>query len=287
MPSHLTFLRSQVLIAAAAAIGVLWSGQVGAQPAATVLSAVAVAPDISAGVDAYANRRYQAAADALKPHEQTHGRAAGIVCEMFVQRLLSPDDARGAAACETAVRLADPHGLVWRAMAGRERRASLGLAVTEAASLGYLAQAAELGYLPAYGRLCEYHYGKKQLAQAVPLCKLAAGRGSPEGLYFFALMALEGQGVVQDFSKGRNALLLSARLNSAQALIKLAQLSRDGASGFRQDKSKAYSWVLLALAQAPDAPQVLALQQALAAELGPDKMATAQQRATDWQNAKP
>lgn len=282
----MTRLASLCFTLVAAAAAVSWTSLAAAQAATGTVTVAAAPQDIEAGIQAYAKGKYQIAADALKPYEQASGRAAGIVCELFVGKLVAPDDERGAAACETAARLADAHGLVWRAMAGRDGRPSLGLAATEAGALGYLAHAAELGHLPAYARLCEYYHGRKLLQQAVPVCKFAAGRGSPDGLYFFALMALEGQGVVQDFNKGRDALLLGASLGSARALVKLAELARDGSAGFTRNKSKAYSWILLASAQTPDAAPVLAMRQSLAAELDAGQMAAAQKRATAWSNAR-
>lgn len=242
----------------------------------------APAANLGAAMAAYAEGKFQQAGDALKALEENNGRAAGIVCELFVRKLLPPDDERGSAACETAGKMKDPHGLMWRGLAGRDGYASLGLSITEAATLGNFAQAAELDYPPAFGRLCEHYYRKQSFKQAVPFCKYAGGRGVPDALYYYALMTIDGKGVVQDFRKGVNALLLSAQLKSESALAKLSELSRHGASGMAKNPVKAYTWILLASSVDPNSKAIAEQKQSQAQEIGPDKVAQTQKNASAW-----
>lgn len=237
---------------------------------------------ITAALAAYEGGKFSQAAQLLKPIESTNGRAAGITCELFVRKLLPPDDERGQNACETAVKARDPHGLVWRGLAGHPGFATLGMPAGEGASLGYFAEAAELDYPPAIGRLCEYYYGKSKFQEAVSFCTYSAAREVPEALYYYGLMSLDGKGVVQDSQKALKALLLSAQRNYAPALLKLSEMSRDGTSGLPKNPVKAYSWALLALAAEPESKQIEDTKQTLAKELEDNKLSIAQKNAAAW-----
>ncbi len=251
-----------------------------------VVSAQNTVPaELGAALKAYEGRQYQQAADQLKAFEQSNGRAAGVVCELLVRKLLVADDERGQAACNLAAQMHDPHGLVWRGMAGRNGYAAFSLPVSEALTLGFLAEAAELDYAPAYARLCESYYQKSRFQQAAPFCKYAAAKGVPEGLYYFGLMSFDGKGVVQDFQKGHSAMLLSGQSRHAPALLKLAEMARDGANGVDKNPVKAYAWTLLASAADPDAPAIRNIKQALASDIGEQGVAQAQKSAAAWQSS--
>lgn len=250
-------------------------------------SALATDKVVAGAVAAYTNRQFQQAADQLKAVEAANGRAAGLVCEMFVRKLLPADDERAQAACDTAAKAHDAHGLVWRALVGRQGNPAFNLPVSEALAMGYLAEAAELDYPPAFGRLCEMFFTKAKFQQAISFCQYSAAKAVPEGLYYFGLMSLEGKGVVQDFRKGHDALLLSAQTRHAPALLKLAEMARDGGAGQDKNPTVAYAWLLLASAADPDAVAIRNAKQSLAARLDEQQVKVAQKRAADWQPALP
>lgn len=289
MPNKLIFRIVAGTLLALTIVSSLQAQQLTMAPG-TTLPAPPAAPPVNAlsgAITAYGEGKFQQAADMFKPEEGANGVAAGVVCELFVRKLLPPDDERGSAACEYATKAGDPNGLVWRALAGRNGYATLGIAVTETASLGYLAQAAEMDYAPAQGQLCEHFYTRKNFQQALPFCKYAGGRGIADALYYFAQMTLEGKGVVQDFRKGTDILLLSAQLRSALALTKLAELSRDGATGIPKNPVKAYAWILLASSADPNSKTIAAEKQALARNLSESKIAAAQANAAAWPLVRP
>jgi TPR repeat protein len=231
---------------------------------------------------AYEAGKFEQAGELLKALEDKDARAAGVTCELLVRKLLPRDDERGQQACETAVKGHDPHGLMWRSRAGERGFATLGFSSSDVAALGYLAEAAEAGYPPAFARLCERFLRKGEFQKAAPFCKFAAARDVPEGLYQYSIMLLEGKGVVQDFKKGMTALTLSAQLNYAPAYAKLSELARNGASGVPKDPIKAYGWLLLATAADPDSKELAGAKESLAGEIGAAKVSTAQKNAAMW-----
>lgn len=249
---------------------------------ATAVSAQPQTVDFDSATTAYAEFKYERVANILESVEKINGRAAGIICELFVRKLLPPDDERGSAACDYAVSMKDAHGLVWRGIAGREGLPSLGMQVTEAAALGYFAQAAELDYPPAFGRLCEHYYKKKLFQQASAYCKYAGSRGIADGLYYHALMTIEGNGAVQNFKKGMELLLLGASLRSAPSLLKLAEYCRDGSAGFGKNPVKAYSWILVASSVDPDSNLIATAKQSLAQGLSDSQISYSQKNAANW-----
>ena len=275
---------SALLVTSSIAVAV--PAQTPIQPLTQTPPTPTVPAELASALNAYSQGKYQVAGNALKEIESVNARAAGLVCELFVDKLLPPDEERGSSACATAVRLSDPNGLVWRGLAGHDQYASLGMQITEVSSLGFLASAAELNHVPAFSRLCAHYHSKKQFQEALPFCKYAAGRDSAEGLYYFGVMTGEGQGVVQDNRKSVDSLLLAARMGSAQALIRLAQLSRNGTGGLSQNKVKAYAWVLLASSQESDSRPISDLREAIARELDEAGIADAQKAANAWSKAQ-
>lgn len=250
---------------------------------ALATATVATAAPIDDTIAAYENGKFEQAGALLKTLEDQDARAAGLTCELLVRKLLPRDDERGQQVCEFAVKGHDPHGLMWRALAGERGMATLGFPTSDVAALGYLAESAEAGYPPAFGRLCERFYRKGEFQKAVPFCKYAAAKEVPEALYNYSLMLMEGKGVVQDFNKGMTGLTLAAQLNHAPAYAKLAELARSGANGAPKDPIKAYGWLLLATAADPDSKALATEKASLAKEIGEGKVATAQKNAAKWQ----
>jgi len=250
---------------------------------AITFGALAHAAPIDDALAAYESSKFDQAGDLLKALEDKDPRAAGVTCELLVRKLLPRDDERGQQACETAVKGHDPHGLMWRSRAGERGFATLGFPPSDVAALGYLAEAAEAGYPPAFARLCERFLRKGEAQKAAPFCKYAAASNVPEGLYQYSMMLLEGKGVVQDFKKAMVALTLSAQLNHAPAYATLAELARNGANGTPKDPIKAYAWLLLATAADPDSQELAVARESLAKEIGESRVSTAQKNAAKWQ----
>ena len=252
----------------------------------TTSAGLASAGTMADALALYDKGDFNKAAEVARSLNPVPPQGLGTLCELAVRKLVISDRQKDLQTCKDAVGANDPHGLVWYGIAQFDGNEWLGIEKNQAIGLGYLAQAVQDNYPIASATLCGIYYKVEEFARATPFCKVAAGIGKgPKGLYYLALMNLEGKGTIQDFGKGKKFALASASFNSEAAYNLLGDMSRDGTFGTPKDLVAAYSWYVLATAAAPDWNKPREARDAL--KLNAEQIEAAQKLASEWKHSSP
>ena len=231
----------------------------------------------------YDQSNFGKAAETFRAIKPTPTQALGALCGMAVTKKAISDSKSDLQYCKDGVAANDSYAIVlfgWANLYGNEW---LGLQKNPTLGLGYLGKAAIDNFPLASEVLCDYFYRESKFSRAAPFCKVAAASNMSRGLYYMALMNLNGKGTVQDFEKGRNFALLSASLDLFDAYMLLGDISKTGSYGQQKDLVAAYAWYALAGAAAPDSDAPNSIRNALG--LDSAKITEAQKIAGKWKKS--
>lgn len=206
--------------------------------------------------------------------------ALGALCRLALMKKAISDPAADLDYCNQGVAANDPESLVWMGIAFLEGNDRMGITKDKTLGYGYISKAAIEGFVLANDVLCHSLYVESGFARATPFCKVAAASGLDSGLYYLAVMSIEGKGAIQDFEKGRNFALLSASMNNYPAYMLLGNIAKSGKFGKPKDYVAAYSWYLLAGAVASDTNEPQEMRDEL--KLDASNIEAAQKMAATW-----
>ena len=247
---------------------------------ASIALPVSAAP-IDDAWTAYDSGNYNKAAELFRKIQTPPPKALGAICSMAVlKRSVSTPDA-DLKSCKDGLAQNDPAAYMAMGLAHLYGNDWLKLDKDEKIGLGYLGNSVTLGYEVADDYLCSYYYETSSFAKASPFCKVSASAGLPDGLYHLALMSIQGNGVVQDFKRGRQFALLSASMNNARAFMLLGDMSANKKYG-KPKVEGAYAWYSLATAAAPDWTDPKTARDQL--NLNPTQIEEAQKIAEAWKS---
>ncbi len=249
-----------------------------------LISNNAIAKPIDDAWAAYDAGDFNKAAEIFRKLESPSPKALGALCQMAVlKRSISRSDA-DMKYCQDAINQKDPNAYAVMGLAYLEGNDWLGIEKNERLGLGYLGNAVILGYAVADDFLCRHYYESANYGVAAPFCKVAAASALPNGLYYLALMSVEGNGAVQDFKRGKQFALLSASMNYAPAFILLGNMASTSKYGKPQVEAS-YAWYLLASASMPDMTQARTARDQLG--LNHEQIEKAQTIAHEWKLKAP
>lgn len=242
--------------------------------------ATASAATLEEGWALYDSSNFSKSAEVFRSLKPIPPIALGALCRLAVMKSAISDPATDMEYCNQGVAANDPESLVWMGIAAVEGSDRMGIAVDKTLGYGYLSKASIAGFPVANDVLCYYLSESGDLGHATPFCKVAAASGQNNGLYYLAVMSIEGKGAIQDFEKGRDFALLSASMNNYSAYMLLGNIAKSGKYGKPKDFVAAYAWYLLAgaVASGNNEPQKLRDELGLDAE----KIAQAQKMAATW-----
>lgn len=152
-----------------------------------------------------------------------------------------------------------------------------------AQQLDALTRQADEGDIGAQSELANrYHLGdgiSRDAAQAAFWYGKLADKGVAEAQLTLGLLYIRGDGIERDNSRALHWLNLAAeqRLAPAQYLLGVAHAEGHGVA---PDRVKAYMWYEIAAAM--DHTNAVEARTALASQMSPQEIATAEQMATDW-----
>lgn len=240
----------------------------------------ASAATLEEGWALYDSSNFSKAAEVFRSLKPIPPIALGALCRLAVNKSAISDPAADLDYCNQGVAADDPESLVWMGIAALEGNDRMGIAVDKTLGYGYLSKASIAGFPVANNVLCYYLYEGGDQGHATPFCKVAAASGQDSGLYYLAVMSIEGKGAIQDFKKGWDFALLSASMNNYSAYILLGNIAKSGKYGKPKDFVAAYAWYLLAGAveSGNNEPQKLRDELGLDSE----KIAQAQKMAASW-----
>ena len=231
----------------------------------------------------YDSSNFSKAAEVFRSLNPIPPIAMGALCQLAVTKSAISDPVTDLGYCTQGVAANDPESLVWMGIATLNGNVRMGISSDKTLGYGYLSKAAIAGFPVASNVLCNFLYESSDLARATPFCKVAAASGLDSGLYYLAIMSIDGKGAIQDFEKGWKFALLSASMDNYGAYMLLGNIAKSGQYGKPKDFVAAYAWYLLAGAAQSDSKD----PQKMREELGLDavKIGEAQKMAATWKKS--
>jgi hypothetical protein len=135
----------------------------------------------------------------------------------------------------------------------------------------------KLGYL--------YYFGvgvPQDQAKAAELFAASAEQGVGKASRDLGRLYYYGKGVEKDFAQAFGLFRIAAREGDGEAQFYLGRMYANG-EGTERNATEAYFWLALANTQEPDRARSADLLRQLEGELSKDAVATAKQRAMEWQ----
>jgi hypothetical protein len=235
---------------------------------------------------AYDNAKYNDTADILRKLNPQTPKAKAFLCQLYADKLISPNREESSAVCEEAVVAKDPVAIYIYALAYLYGNPDIQITANPTKGIGFMAvDVIDLDFAPAYDFFCNKYLRDGNVNTAINFCKVAASKGMRKSLYTMGMLSSEGKGVIQDYKRANNLMLASAALNYTPAYMYLGQVSRDGLNGNPKDLKQAYAWY--SLAAASDSNNTSAAQARDNIKLSGDDIIAAQKLATVWKAKTP
>jgi Sel1 repeat len=235
---------------------------------------------------AFDNAKYNDAADILRKLNPQTPKAKAFLCQLYADKLISPNREESSAVCEEAVVAKDPVAIYIYALAYLNGNPDIQITANPTKGIGFMAvDVIDLDFAPAYDFFCSKYLREGDVNTAINFCKVAASKGMRKSLYAMGMLSSEGKGVIQDYKRANNLMLASAALNYTPAYMYLGQVSRDGLNGNPKDLKQAYAWY--SLAAAADSNNTSAAQARDNLKLSGDDVIAAQKLATVWKAKTP
>jgi hypothetical protein len=235
---------------------------------------------------AFDNAKYNDAADILRKLNPQTPKAKAFLCQLYADKLISPNREESSTVCEEAVVAKDPVAIYIYALAYLNGNPDIQITANPTKGIGFMAvDVIDLDFAPAYDFFCSKYLREGDVNTAINFCKVAASKGMRRSLYTMGMLSSEGKGVIQDYKRANNLMLASAALNYTPAYMYLGQVSRDGLNGNPKDLKQAYAWY--SLAAAADSNNTSAAQARDNIKLSGDDIIAAQKLATVWKAKTP
>jgi hypothetical protein len=235
---------------------------------------------------AFDGAKYNDTADILRKLEPKNIKAKAFLCQLYADKLISPNNEESSRVCEEAVVAKDPVAIYIYSIAYLNGNPAIQITKDETKGLGFMAvNVIDLDFGPAYDYFCNKFLQDKNIAVAINFCKVAASKGMRRSLYAMGILTSEGRGVLMDYKRSNELMLASAARNNPQAFMYLGQVSKDGSKGNQKDLKQAYAWFSLAAAVDPN--NIAASNARDSLKLSAEDVISAQKIANVWKAKTP